>query len=198
VWRELELHTADLMVLVPAKALPHKRLDRALEIGVALRRVCRRPKVLITAGPSPHEPDGSARLLAGLRSAIARLDLESTVHVLADLIRSGPGHGTIRDLMLLCDVVLLPSDEEGFGLPLWEAAALRVPIVCSNIAVFHEIAGDAAVFVGHETEDVAVARAIAALAHSPRNRLRREALASRASFAEALDRLLPAGAQPNV
>lgn len=45
------------------------------------------------------------------------------------------------------DLVVIPSDgtQEGFGLVLTEAMALSVPIVCSDIPVFNEIANDSVV-----------------------------------------------------
>lgn len=42
--------------------------------------------------------------------------------------------------------VVMPSLWEGFGLPLLEAMASRVPVVASDIPVHHEVAGDAALF----------------------------------------------------
>lgn len=44
-----------------------------------------------------------------------------------------------------------PSLNEGFGLPLIEAMAREVPVVCSDIAVLREVAGEAAVFVAPQS-----------------------------------------------
>ncbi|MCW4590377.1 glycosyltransferase family 4 protein [Gluconacetobacter entanii] len=43
--------------------------------------------------------------------------------------------------------LLFPSFSEGYGLPLSEALKLDVPCVCSDIEVFHEVAGKAATFI---------------------------------------------------
>jgi glycosyltransferase involved in cell wall biosynthesis len=47
-----------------------------------------------------------------------------------------------REAKLLC----LPSHAEGFGIPLLEAMANNCPIACSDLAVFKEVAVDAAVY----------------------------------------------------
>ena len=41
-----------------------------------------------------------------------------------------------------CDALLFPSSVEGFGLPLIEAAQFNLPILCSDIPIFREIAGE--------------------------------------------------------
>lgn len=46
-----------------------------------------------------------------------------------------------------CDVLLFPSLEEGFGYPIAEAMATGLPVVASDIQVFHEIAEDAGILV---------------------------------------------------
>ncbi len=49
-----------------------------------------------------------------------------------------------RDAMGL----IVPSLCEGFGFPLLEAHSMKTPVLCSDIPVFHEVAGDAAVYFG--------------------------------------------------
>jgi glycosyltransferase involved in cell wall biosynthesis len=50
-------------------------------------------------------------------------------------------------LSLIADTLLLVSEHEGFGVPLVEAMALRVPAVASSTTALPETGGDAAVYV---------------------------------------------------
>ena len=45
-----------------------------------------------------------------------------------------------------CTVLLAPSEGEGFGLPLVEAARRGLPILCRDLAVFREVAGEHATY----------------------------------------------------
>jgi len=49
----------------------------------------------------------------------------------------------LRRLMKQARAVLFPSFAEGYGLPLFEAMALRVPVICSDLQAFRDIAGPA-------------------------------------------------------
>ena len=46
-----------------------------------------------------------------------------------------------------CDVLLMPSIEEGLGLPVIEGFATGIPVVASDIEVFHEIGKDALEYI---------------------------------------------------
>lgn len=175
-------------VLVPAKLLPHKRIDRAIAATAGLRARGHRPRLLVSAAASPHQPDLSAALVERLGSLATELGVAHSVHLLGPELGRPPGDRTIRDLMLLCDLVFLPSAEEGFGVPAREAAALRAPIVCSDIPAFRAAAPGAR-FVPPAASVDAMADALLEVAASPANLARREAAQSWERFQRQIDDL---------
>ena len=69
-------------------------------------------------------------------------------------------------LMQAAGGLLQPSLYEGFGLPIIEAMACGCPVVASDIAVFREVTGGAAVFTAPADVD-GLGRALARLVSSP-------------------------------
>ena len=69
------------------------------------------------------------------------------------------GYVTPEDLRVLyqcASVMLFPSLEEGFGLPVLEAMANGLPVVASQAASLPEVGGDAALYVDpHDPRDIA-------------------------------------------
>ena len=47
---------------------------------------------------------------------------------------------------------VFPSIDEGFGIPLIEALKLKVPVICSDIPIFREIAGDSVLYFEKQNE----------------------------------------------
>jgi glycosyltransferase involved in cell wall biosynthesis len=48
---------------------------------------------------------------------------------------------------------IFPSLHEGFGMPLLESFIAKCPVICSDIPVFREICGDAAIYFNTEDPD---------------------------------------------
>lgn len=63
-------------------------------------------------------------------------------------------------------LLVMPSWDEGFGLPVVEAMAAGVPVVCSNRGALPEVCGDAAEYV-EPADPAAMADTIARLLHDP-------------------------------
>jgi glycosyltransferase involved in cell wall biosynthesis len=81
----------------------------------------------------------SGRLGERLREAVRGSGLGDRVKVLA-----GCDRASLRGHYTGARVLACPSTVESFGLPVLEAMACGTPVACSDLPVFEEIAGDAA------------------------------------------------------
>ncbi len=121
--------TTDLLHV--GSTIPRKRIDVLLEAFAGARSAIPGLRLVRVGGPLTSEQADLATRL-GVADHIVQmptLDREQ----LAEQYR----HASL---------VLLPSDREGFGLPLVEAMACGTPVVASRIPALSEIGGDAAVF----------------------------------------------------
>jgi glycosyltransferase involved in cell wall biosynthesis len=147
----------DPLILLPARITPRKNVELALRVVAALRASGRPRAGLVVTGPvDPHEPAAAAYFAALLRLR-RELGLEASAIFLAELHEPTLGVALVHDLYRLADLLLLPSHDEGFGIPILEAAAHRMPIVCSDLPVLRDLAGDAAVYVAPDADPAEVA-----------------------------------------
>jgi alpha-1,3-rhamnosyl/mannosyltransferase len=72
----------------------------------------------------------------------------------------------IRALMATATMLVLPSLEEGFGLPVAEAMAAGLPVVCSHGSALEEVAGGAATLV-NPLDTKSIAQGIERVLESP-------------------------------
>jgi len=68
----------------------------------------------------------------------------------------------VADFFRLADALFLPSREEGFGIPLVEAAFARLPVFCADIPPLRDLGGDDAAYFSPDADPEAVAALIAA------------------------------------
>ncbi len=162
----IDPRSKDLLILLqPTRVIGRKRITKDVALMEALLTKSRlreefennplRQLVLHITGPTPKEH--KADLLSVLQS------YKNTIHALPERIaervflafsvgqESHPSFSqlgfeplTIEDIYRLADVVVFPSATEGRGLPIIEASASGIPIICSRYSpkeVFEEVVG---------------------------------------------------------
>jgi glycosyltransferase involved in cell wall biosynthesis len=128
----------DFVFLLPAKIMLRKNIDFAIEIVKKLRAGGRNPLLLITGAKDLNSP-ASEHYGVFLRQS---LPAELKAHVVFVTDFFAVQDEMVRDLYLLSDCLLFPSKQEGFGLPIVEAAMHRLPIWCQGIPAFRALEGE--------------------------------------------------------
>jgi glycosyltransferase involved in cell wall biosynthesis len=165
------------LVLVPFRITRRKRLDLALRAVAALDTRLEGLRLVVSGPLGPHSSDND-EYWAELVALRRELGLERHVVFLRELGDPHPvDDEMVAELYQLASAVLLTSESEGFGLPVLEGGLARVPVVCSDLDVFREVAGDAAWTFPVEAPPEAVAEVLAAALGSPQARLQARAAA---------------------
>jgi glycosyltransferase involved in cell wall biosynthesis len=138
--RSLLLPERDFVFLLPARIMVRKNIEFAIEVVKKLVESGRNPFLLITG---INDANGTAARHYGdfMRQSLPKHLLNHVVFV-SDFF---PVYDeTLRDLFLLADCLLYPSRQEGFGLPVVEAAFFRLPVWCGNIPAYQAMGSDEA------------------------------------------------------
>jgi glycosyltransferase involved in cell wall biosynthesis len=198
----LDLLSADLLLLMPVRVTQAKNIEYALRVLAALKAQGSQPKLVLTGPPDPHDEESMAyfRSLQALRD---ELDLRDEMHF---VFEAGPDpdepftidYPVVGDLFRVCDVMLMPSHREGFGMPVLEAGLAGMPVVSTDVPAAREIgSADVTLFdAGEPPEDVARqihAWAKSSAVHQLRRRVRQR-YTWRAIFERDIRPLLEGGA----
>lgn len=179
--RQLRLDDGWPFMLLPARITKRKNIEYAIGVTRALRDLGLQPRLLVTGPPGPHNVR-SVDYVDELQAERARLDVRHEVTFLYEERRPDGRFWTATDPMMddlyqLADLLMFPSASEGFGIPLLEAGLTRLPVFCSDIPPFREIAGDRVHRFALDAPPAETAARIARfLETDPATRLRREVL----------------------
>lgn len=132
----LGLWESDLNLIMPVRVTRAKNIELALRVVAELKNKAIRPKLVITGPPDPHDPS-NMEYFQRLLSLRAQLGLPAEVHFVYE---SGPAPGEsytvdmpiVAGLMRVSDALLMPSHQEGFGMPVLEAALAGIPVFSSD------------------------------------------------------------------
>jgi glycosyltransferase involved in cell wall biosynthesis len=105
-----------------------------------------------------HLPGYTLRLLSRISDAdrirIAALAPEGSI-----VFDNGVTDEQYQEALLEATAMVTACRDEGFGIPLIEAEVVGTPLIISDIPLYHEVGGDAAVFFDHEDPE-AFAKAV--------------------------------------
>jgi mannosylglucosylglycerate synthase len=163
LYNRLNLHQARPLILLPARITRRKNIEFAIRITAEVVDQFPDAAIIITGPPGPHSSKNIA-YLNSLNSLVNELGIASNVHF---LYQYGDGDqplylpdAVVADFFRLADLLLFPSQREGFGIPVLEAGLIRLPIFAADIPPIRESAAGFAHLFDLESEPSRVARAI--------------------------------------
>jgi len=147
---ELRLFERDFVFVQPSRITPRKNIELSIHIVRGIKLSGYDILFLLTGAYDPHEKK-AVSYYRRLKYWIDNLGLSDNIAILAEhVFKDGErlvlDRIVIRDLYLMADMLLMPSKDEGFGLPLLEAGMIKLPIACSKIPPFEEIGEDVCFF----------------------------------------------------
>jgi glycosyltransferase involved in cell wall biosynthesis len=167
-------------LLLPVRITRRKNIELALRVLAALRPAFPWAMLVVTGPPGPHNPANQQYLeeLLALRGELGLVASEKrplAVHFLAETVSGYLPDPVIADLYRLADGLIITSREEGFGIPVLEAALVGLPIFCTDIPSLREIAGEQATYFSPDEEPEVIAKLIGGrLSADPVFQLRRQ------------------------
>lgn len=156
---QLKLLEADPLLLLPVRLTPRKNIELALRVLAELRIEFPRAMLVVTGPEGPHNPSnaGYKQKLFRLRN---ELNLQGAVHFLAEVTSKFMPDEVIADFYRLADALIFPSREEGFGIPIIEAAFSAMPVFCADISVLRELGGEDVSYFDPDAAPASVAEQI--------------------------------------
>lgn len=152
----LGLAGAHPILLAPARVTPRKNLELAIAVVAAMRGAGEDARLIVTGTTDPHDPEGRT-YLAELRRLTAAEGVADGVHFLLDGPAGGRSSRVVAELFRVADALFYPSRDEGFGLPILEAGACRLPVFCADVPSLREVGGPDAVYLGPDEDPARIA-----------------------------------------
>ena len=151
---------ASPILLLPIRVTPRKNIELALHTVAELKKQFPQAALVVTGPLGPHNAN-NLRYFEMLTSLRKQLGLEGSVHFLVELHDGFLPDGVIADFYRVADALILPSREEGFGIPLVEAGFSHLPAFCADIPPLKKLGMEDAAFFSPDEKPATVAGMIA-------------------------------------
>jgi len=167
------------ILLLPVRVTPRKNIELALHTLAELRKQFSNAALVVTGPLGPHNGD-NVKYFETLTNLRTQLGLQNAVHFLAELVDSFLPDEVIADFYRVADALFFPSREEGFGIPLIEAAFSHLPAFCADIPPLRALGLEDADFFSPDEEPAKIASLIAD--HFQSSAVSRLSMRARSSF----------------
>jgi glycosyltransferase involved in cell wall biosynthesis len=135
---KLDLLAAAPLLLLPVRITPRKNIELALGALAVLRKEFPDAKLVVTGPLGPHNP-ANLFYFEELQRIRMELGIAGAAYFLAEHAQGYLPDSVISDFYHLADALLLPSREEGFGIPILEAGLTGISIFCTDIPSLREL-----------------------------------------------------------
>jgi glycosyltransferase involved in cell wall biosynthesis len=174
--QEYQLAEREIVLLHPTRLLKRKNVELGLRVTAALKSAGRSCAYIVTGAPDAQNPAsrGYAEELVALRAALGLEDDALFLHEDTPI-----GQRDLASLFALADALFFPSRQEGFGMPVIEAALHRLPVFCAAIEPLDTLLTHGVTLFSLDAEPAQIALTIAARlgtndAWQARNQIRRQ------------------------
>lgn len=158
--RQMQLDSAAPLLLLPVRLTRRKNIELALRALAELRKDLPQAMLVVTGPAGPHNP-ANIEYRKNLLALRDELGLRGAAHFVSEYSDEFLPDAVVADFYRLADALILPSREEGFGIPLIEAAFSHLPVFCADIPSLRELGGEETFFFSPDDVPAQVAALIA-------------------------------------
>jgi len=145
------------ILLLPVRITPRKNIELALWTLAGLKKDFPHAALVVTGPLGPHNAN-NIKYFETLTELRKQLGLESSVHFLAELHNGFLPDEVITDFYRVADALFFPSREEGFGIPLIEAAFSHLPAFCADIPPLRKLGLNDAQFFSPDEDPARISK----------------------------------------
>jgi glycosyltransferase involved in cell wall biosynthesis len=156
---QTKLLDAAPILLLPVRVTPRKNIELALQTLAEVKKKFPQAALVVTGPLGPHNGN-NVKYFEMLTKLRQQLTLEGSVHFLAEIYDGFLPDEVIADFYRVADALFFPSREEGFGIPLIEAAFSHLPAFCADIPPLRELGLNDATYFSPDEDPAKIANLI--------------------------------------
>ena len=145
------------IMLLPVRITPRKNIELALWTLAALKKDFSHAALVVTGPLGPHNAN-NIKYFETLTNLRKQLGLDGSAHFLAELHNGFLPDEVIADFYRVADALFFPSREEGFGIPLIEAAFSHLPAFCADIPPLRKLGLNDAQFFSPDEDPARISK----------------------------------------